>query len=408
MDKPFDPLARVWTPHPGQAEFLENMAKIKVLSCGRRWGKSDVCAAHIVLSFLGPVPQRHLILAPTLAQARFVFDRVADLLDKLGQPYKMHLSPFPKLIVENHMLTARSGHTSRNLRGDEATNIVVDEAAFVAPDLISEIAMPMLATTDGTLILISTPNGMNHFWRFFELGQTGESGVWSRRGPSSENPRVTATFLDRQRKLISERAYAVEYEAQFIDSDQCLFRAEALDAMERDELMLDPEPVFVGIDWGRYRDFTAVAEVVGTREYAEIISVQRMNQLSYSQQTVRVANMLLRHQVVRVMCDKTGVGDPVLDDLRKLMPNTPIEGYGFTTASKAILMETLAMLIDQGRLVMRPNPELRRELQAYGGLGGGRLGGRDGIHDDLVTALALAVFQLPSHSAVYLSADKAA
>jgi hypothetical protein len=41
-------LSPFWQPHAGQLEFLENPAKIKVLACGRRWGKTDACAAQIV------------------------------------------------------------------------------------------------------------------------------------------------------------------------------------------------------------------------------------------------------------------------------------------------------------------------------------------------------------------------
>ncbi|HRF60991.1 MAG TPA: hypothetical protein PLH94_13890, partial [Fimbriimonadaceae bacterium] len=74
-------LAEVWTPHSGQREFLDHPSRIKVLACGRRWGKTDACAAAIVAQLLGETPTRTLILAPTLDQARMLFDRVVALLD---------------------------------------------------------------------------------------------------------------------------------------------------------------------------------------------------------------------------------------------------------------------------------------------------------------------------------------
>ena len=68
----------------------------------------------------------------------------------------------------------------------------------------------MLATTDGFLTMLSTPNGMNGFWRFFEMGRDRQFGIWSRHGPSSENPIVTDDFLAVQRELLPDRIFQIE------------------------------------------------------------------------------------------------------------------------------------------------------------------------------------------------------
>ena len=49
------------------------------------------------------------------------------------------------------------GRNGRTLRGESADLIIVDEAAFVPEDVILSVMMPMLATTDGTMIMMSTP-----------------------------------------------------------------------------------------------------------------------------------------------------------------------------------------------------------------------------------------------------------
>lgn len=401
-------LRNIWQPHPGQAEFLGSAAKIKVLACGRRWGKTDACAAEIVLALLREHPEKHLILAPTLDQSRILFDRVVALLEAIGMAPAVKGTPYPTLTLGQHRLTARSGHVGRSLRGGEATAIVVDEAAFLPESLINEVAMPMLATTEGTLTLISTPNGMNHFWRFFEMGQAGENGVWSRRAPSSENPRVSETFLAIQRRLISERAFAVEYEAAFLDSENSIFRTEALDDMVALELVLPPEPVCIGIDWGRYRDFTAVAVLCGSRASAEVLEIHRFNGLSYGEQVRRVAAIIARHNEAYILCDATGVGDPVVEQLQAEVKGFYVGGYVFTPSSKVRLIENLAMMVDQRCLRMLADPTLRREMQAYLANDQGKLGGKPGFHDDLVTALALATYQLPAAAASYLSASREA
>lgn len=402
MNKPWSLLAPVWQPHPGQEAFLESDAKIKVLACGRRWGKTDACAAQIVLDLLRPSPTRHLVLAPTQDQAGLIFDRVLEMLAGLGEMPKLRRSPYPRLTLGPHRLTARSGHVGRLLRGQEATSIVVDEASYVPESLIAEVAMPMLATTDGTLTLIGTPHGRNHFWRFFQMGVTGENGVWSRQAPSAESPYVSRRFLDVQKALLSERAYAVEYEAEFRDSAGRVFRTDALGDMVGTALPLPvEEPVLVGVDFGRYRDYTAAVVLSGTRDLMQVVETRRFTGLSYAEQVDRVTRLLQAYNAPVVLCDRTGLGDPFVEQLQASARNAAISGFQFNAVSKNQLIDNLAMIVDKRLIKSLPQPELMRELEHYEAKDSGdgnlaQMGGMSGIHDDLVIALALAAWLVPS------------
>lgn len=296
---------------------------------------------------------------------------------------------------------ARSGHLGRALRGNEATHIVVDEAAFVPEDLITEVAMPMLATTAGTLTLIGTPNGLNHFWRFFKMGETGEHGVWSRTGVSAESPHVSPSYLAIQRELISERAFRVEYEAEFIDRAGCLFRTESIERCLVPELPPDiaRPPFSIGIDWGRYRDYSALVVLAGSRECASLVECRRWSGLGWAEQCRQMADSLDRYPQCRVLCDATGLGDPAIERLREEAPRHAIRGLVMTASAKAEVVEGLAWLLEAGALRMTPDPDLLRELQHFEAriLPGGHVAmeARSGFHDDLVVALALACRQLP-------------
>lgn len=392
----------VWKPHPGQLEFLESQARIKVLACGRRWGKTDACAAEIVGHLTGSEPTRQLIVAPTQDQANALFDRVLDLIGllKKAKLCTIRRSPYPSLRSGNHRLTARSGHVGRSLRGQGATHVVVDEAAFVPESLITEIVMPMMATTNGQLTLISTPCGMNHFWRFFKMGELGLHGVWSRSAPSSESPFVVEEFLAIQRELISPRAFRVEYEAAFTDSAGRIFRTEAINnCLVSDLPPLEGAAVCIGVDWGRHADYTVAIAVTGTRQQCQILDLVRFTELPFSTQADRVLEFIQQFSGCRVLCDSTGAGDPLLDELQRCCRDATIVGQHFTAPFKAGLIDNLAWVIDRGSLKMKPHPELIKELQhfelttkdnhqLYGGVAG--------VHDDMVIALALATLQLPS------------
>lgn len=401
MSPTIQDLAPVWTPHPGQREFLECEAPVRVLACGRRWGKTDACAASIVLSLLGEAHSRHLLLAPTLAQAELLFDRVVELLDRLGLAPRVRRTPYPRLEFGEHRVSARSGHIGRNLRGQEATHVLVDEAAFVPESLVTEVAMPMLATSQGKLTLISTPCGQNHFWRFFQMGQTGENGGWSRRATTAESPFVRAEFLDLQRELISERAYRVEYEASFEDAANRVFPTELVDAaIVRRVVPPDEGRICIGIDWARYTDYTALAVVQGTKDRACLIHLERWNGLSWTAQIERVAAVLAAYPEARVVADATGTGDFAIEQLRRAAPFAAVEEFLFTATSKQSLIEGLAWMFERMALTMRSEPELRRELAHFEATprphGLPKLAAAGSFHDDLVVALALAVHSLPA------------
>jgi hypothetical protein len=349
---------------------------------------------------------QQLVLAPTLDQARILFERVVSLLEALTEKTMKELkavlrsSPYPYLRFGDHKLSARSGHLGRSLRGNEATHIVVDEAAFVPESLITEIAQPMMATTRGELTLISTPNGRNHFFRFFQIGQRGELGVWSRRAPSSENPLVDRLFLEIQRELISERAYRTEYEAEFFDSSGRVFPTDSIQACLVRALPAPEPPFSIGIDWARYSDFTSVAVLCGDRQEARLVHLEKWNDLKWGDQVERAAGLIGQFPNARVLCDATGVGDPVLEMLQSALPDHPINGIGFTSTIKRQLIDNLAFLMEQRRLSFLPNPDLMRELEHFEAQtthsGNVRLGSAAGFHDDLVIALSLAARQLSS------------
>ncbi len=542
MEAFLDWLAPVWRPHGGQREFLVCPNKIRVLACGRRWGKTDACAVAILGELFQDKPTRHLILAPTLDQAQMLFDRVVELLGCLnaglldcsdvglhpsgspvgggcivppssrepveeGEPDctrnlhppapssisedisglrglssremeegdaedggkmhppttgpsclseegelgpnwsstprrlallvdwgaedggtmhppptdanggKMHppntgssrlfeegevkvkRSPYPKLTFRGHTVVARSGHVGRSLRGNEATHVIIDEAAYVPESLVTEVAMPMLATNDGRLTLISTPCGLNHFWKFFKMGEAGEHGVWSRTAPSSESPYVSPEFLAVQRELISERAFATEYEAQFVDFAGAVFGTELIEACTVPEVIRGELGCAVGVDWGRYHDYTAVAVLEGDRRRSQLVHLEQFKDESWNSMVGRVAQIVGRYPSAPVTADATGVGDPVLENLTAALTGHKVEGLSLTMANKGTVVGDLRMAMERGAIVFAPHPELIRQLTHFEmkvtESGHQKTEARHGYHDDLVIALILAYRQLP-------------
>jgi len=370
---------------------------VRVLACGRRWGKTEVIAAEIALTLLAGTARQVLLVAPSQEQAMLGFERTLEFLHRAGARPTVRRTPAPTLVLGDSRLWARSvARGGMFLRGRKAHLIIVDEAAYVPEAVVAEVLTPMLADTGGRLALISTPRGKNYFYRYYLQGQEDGIRVWSMRSPSWHNPLLSPTILQMQASMMTQRQYQIEYGAAFLDAEGQVFRTEWVDRALL--LRLPAEGLTVaGVDWARYRDYTALAVLQGTRDSAKLLAVRRWQGLSWAEQAEAVAAHLRLHAPARILCDRTGVGDPLLETLQREFPQA--EGIAFTQALKQSLIENLALMLEQARLQLMPDPELLRELyhfEATPTARGIRLEGATGVHDDLVIALALAAWALPT------------
>lgn len=326
------------------------------------------------------------------------FQRVQTMLEGGGHPFQVRQTPTPVLRIHCSQLLAKSiARQGIYLRGRKAHLIIVDEAAYVPESIVYEVLMPMLADTSGRLALVSTPRGHNYFYQLYREGQSGSTRVWSMRSPSWANPMLSPATLRMQAQLMTTRQFRVEYGAEFLDHAGQIFRTEWVDQALLQKPKAITEPVVAGVDWARYRDWTAVVVLQGTRERAQMLGAHRWQGLAWSQQVQSVSHYLTAFEVERVLCDRTGVGDPLVEALQQAGIRT-VEGVVFTHALKQNMVEMLALMFEQGRLALQAHPILLQELyhfEAHPTPLGIRLESAQGAHDDMVMALALAVWALP-------------
>jgi hypothetical protein len=103
----------------------------------------------------------------------------------------------------------------------------------------------------------------------------------------------------------------------------------------------------------------------------------------------------------KIVMDGTGIGDPIYDDLKKRIPG--IESINFGGHRREDLLNNLAILIEQGKIKIPYEEQLIAELQSFQFVLKSSKGGRhriamevpEGVHDDCVMSLALAVWEIP-------------
>lgn len=353
-------------------------------------------------------------------------------------------TPYPRLTAFGSTISARTAdEDGRNLRGNSADRVIVDEAAYVRDSVIHEVISPMLADCNGQLVMVSTPFGKNHFYRAFARGQVagvgcqvsgdgGEGGSGSTLNPqhstcsfsfpSWSNPHISREYIEEQRSLLSPRQFAVEYEARFVDDQSAVFAWEEIEAAANSSGQWTVnsgesgwDTVVAGIDWARYPDYTALVALRVSESGCEVVDIDRFNGLGWNLQIERAVRFLAANRVTAVLTDQTSVGDPVTEQLKERLwkagVDTTVDGYVFTNQSKRDLIEHLALRFAQGRIAIPRDEQLMRELQYFEyeltASGNVRMNARSGCHDDLVIALALACWQARSTGSggAYLAAN---
>ena len=217
------------TPDPWQRDLLLSDARQLVLLCGRQSGKSTITAVLAAHQAAFVPASLVLLLSPSLRQSSELFRKVRDVLAALG-------GAAPPA-VEESALRLEFGNGSRvvclpgkeaTIRGFSAPALVVEDEASRVPDDLYQAVRPMLATSGGRLILLSTPWGRRgHFFETWERGGPG----WHRVKVTAEQvPRIPAAFLASERAAIPDHVYRSEYEVEFVETDDQFFRDADVDA----------------------------------------------------------------------------------------------------------------------------------------------------------------------------------
>ena len=153
----------------------------------------------------------------------------------------------------------------------------------------------------------------------------------------------------------------------------------------------------IGVDVARRRDLwvAAVLELVGDVLWLRELVV-RLG-IPFSQQRAIVSDLAARYRPTRIAVDQTGMGEAVVEQLQEDLGRSVVEGVLMTGPRRLDVATALREAVEDKRLRIPPDGELRRDLHAVraeaGPTGAPRLlaerAGTDG-HADRFWAIALA------------------
>jgi hypothetical protein len=217
-----------------QARVLRTANKRGILNCSRQWGKSTITAAKAVYEATHVAESLTVVVSPSGRQSGEFLRKAAGFARKLGIRPKGDGDNEISLELPNGSRIVGLPGAESTVRGFSAVSLLlVDEAARVSDDLYLAIR-PMLAVSDGTLWLMSTPFGKRGF--FYETWANG-GAEWERfRAPATECARIREGFLEEERVTMGERWFRQEYLCEFEDAVSGVFARELVEGAITDEI----------------------------------------------------------------------------------------------------------------------------------------------------------------------------
>ena len=226
--------AMKFVPDGKQMEVLSSRSRRLLLNCSRQWGKSTTAAwkaAHRAVLEAGSLV---VLVSPTERQTGELFRKTGQALEEMGFERKSDGTHSLSWVLPNGSRILGVPGTEATVRGYSAASLViVDEAARVEDELYRSLR-PMLAVSNGDLILLSTPFGeRGFFWR--EWVEGGDS--WTRLSVSAQDcPRISREFLDGEWKSMGDQWFRQEYLCAFIGMENQAFRREWMERAKEEGL----------------------------------------------------------------------------------------------------------------------------------------------------------------------------
>jgi hypothetical protein len=203
-------------PDNWQEGLLNSQDKQVILLCARQTGKSTVSALIALHRALYTPFSLVLVLSPSQRQSQESYRKIRDSYNLLtGVPELTQESSLKLELANGSRVQVLPGRES-TVRGFSGVSLlIVDEAARVEDQLYQAIR-PMIAVSQGRVILLSTPFGSRgFFWQ-----EWVEGGLdWKRvRVTADQCPRIPPEWLEKERQRIGDWWYSQEYQCNFVDS----------------------------------------------------------------------------------------------------------------------------------------------------------------------------------------------
>ena len=378
-----------YKPHSKQKEIhnsiINESYKYYILNIGRQFGKTMLGINQMLYWAINHKGCNIAWVTPIYKQSKKVFDEMEKVTKSSGlfeyNRSDLTISGF------NSQIQFFSGERPDNIRGNTFDYLIVDEMAFTRPELWSEVLSATVLVKGKKVIFISTPKGKNHFYQL-SLQPNYDNRYKYFHYSSYDNPMIDSEDLEERKRSLPKHIFEQEYLAKFIDNASGLFKNVDSCVIKTAERT---QKLFGGLDIGRADDYTVLT--ILNKNY-QMVYVQRWRQQEWSKIIDEVATKI-REYNAEIFVEVNNQGDVFFEMLQNKVYNN-VQPYVTTTATKPIMIEDLAVHFENKDIGILNENWLVDELNAFTYIYNEKTrrvqyGAPQGVHDDGVMSLALAV-----------------
>lgn len=352
-------------------------------------GKTVSCMAWLFEQalMLGKPGRQFWWIAPVFAQAKIAYGRM-----KRGLPPNLircnDTDQTITIIPNGAVISFKSGEKTDNLYGEDVWAAVLDEASRMRVEAFYAIRSTLTATRGPIRIIGNVKGRKNWFYLGCRKAEGGEPGHAYHKITALDAV-AAGVFpqeeLDDARRALPDAIFRELYLCEPTDDGGNPFGLNYIRANIAP--VSTKAPAANGVDLAKSVDWTVIHQL---DEDGRTCGHHRF-QLPWRSTLDRLR--LICGSITTVV-DSTGVGDPIVEELQEGRSN--FEGFKFTAQSKQMLMEGLAVAIQQNE-IQYPDGVIVSELESFEyeyTRTGVKYTAPEGQHDDCVMALALAVYAM--------------
>ena len=203
----------------------------------RQTGKSTTSVSYLLHYAIFNDSVNIGILANKAQTARDLLGRLQTAYENLPNWMQQGILVWNKgsLELENGSKIMAASTSAAAVRGMSFNIIFLDEFAFVpnhiADDFFSSVYPTISSGKSTKIIIVSTPKGMNHFYRMWNDAEKGDNDYVTTEVHWSEVPGRDDAWKEQTIKNTSESQFRVEFECQFLGSVGTLINPAKLKAL---------------------------------------------------------------------------------------------------------------------------------------------------------------------------------
>jgi hypothetical protein len=234
--------------------------------------------------------------------------------------------------------------------------LYLDEFAFIPKNLVNEFiesTFPVISSSKlARIIITSTPNGKNHFYKFYEEARLGKSSFVHSHIKWSDMPgRDEKWRAERIKELGSIEKFNQEYGAEFANASNMAFKTDTINHIEKlqvvdplidnvkraEGLRIFQRPIkgrkyLISSDvaGGKNRDYSTMVVIDITTDDFNIVATYRSDEIHTSDYPAMIYNIALYYYGAYIIIENNGLGDGVANDLWHNYEYTNIFSADFT------------------------------------------------------------------------------